>query len=77
MDSFETILFVIVLIWILCVLLSGVGDLLGWLIIILLALWVLGVLAAFAGSIINIILVIAAVVMLLRLLRGKNILTNR
>jgi hypothetical protein len=76
MDFIETIVMAIVVLWILGVVSLGVGSL-EMIIIILLVLWLLGVLFAAAGGIIHILLVIAVIVMLVRLVRGKNMLTNK
>ena len=76
MDLLETILMVLVVLWILGIVSSG-GGLLEMIIVILLILWILGVATAAAGGIIHLLLVIAAIVMLVRLIRGKNVLTNK
>lgn len=77
MDLLETILLVVVVLWLLGMVSSGVGGSLGTIIVILLLLWLFGVFTATAGGIIHLLLVIAAIVMLIRLIRGRNMLTNK
>jgi hypothetical protein len=52
-------------------------DIFWTIVVIILALWVLGLLSGIGGSIIHILLVIAAIVIVYRLVQGRNILTGK
>jgi hypothetical protein len=52
-------------------------DMFWTIVVILLALWILGLLSGIGGAIIHILLVIAVIVIVYRLVKGKNVLTGK
>jgi hypothetical protein len=52
-------------------------DLLWTVVVILVVLWLLGLIGRIGGDLIHILLVIAALVVVIRLIQGKNLLTGK
>jgi hypothetical protein len=52
-------------------------DLIWTIVLVVLILWVLGLVTGIGGSIIHILLIIAVIVIVYRLLQGRNILTGK